>query len=282
MPVLLNRRQWLAAAVASSLRAADEPIRWALLSDPHIPANAQETYRGFTPVENLRKTVTEVLASPATAAIVNGDLARLKGTPEDYAAFTQLLAPLQAKMPIGLTMGNHDHRANFLAAVRERAGSMQTVAQRFVSVVDLPATRFLLLDSLMGTDLTPGLLGKEQRQWLSRYLDEHDPKPTILFVHHTLDDGDQSLLDAPYLMEIVLPRRQVKAIVYGHSHTYRLNKERDLHLINLPAIGYNFKDGEPIGWVDATFSRQGADLMLHVIGGGTVAEDRKATTLRWR
>ena len=83
--------------------------------------------------------------------------------------------------------------------------------------------RYILLDSLMQTKFSAGLLGKAQRLWLKRFLDSAEGMPTLLFVHHTLDDGDISLLDVDRMFRIIEPHRMVKAIVYGHSHRHRFH-----------------------------------------------------------
>tara|TARA_Y100000385_G_scaffold9557_1_gene9963 strand:+ start:1452 stop:1640 length:189 start_codon:yes stop_codon:yes gene_type:complete len=44
-------------------------------------------------------------------------------------------------------------------------------------------------------------------------------------------------------------------------------------LINQPAIGYNFNDSEPVGWLDATFSLQGVGLTLRAIAGNKKGND---------
>jgi hypothetical protein len=54
-----------------------------------------------------------------------------------------------------------------------------------------------------------------------------------------------------------------------------------MHLINLPAVGYNFNDGEPVGWVEASFTAEGGDFRLRAIGGNT-EQDGKRVSLRWR
>ena len=41
--------------------AAARPLRLALLSDTHIPADPADGYRGFSPVDNLAKVVPQVL-----------------------------------------------------------------------------------------------------------------------------------------------------------------------------------------------------------------------------
>ena len=83
----------------------------------------------------------------------------------------------------------------------------------------------------------------------------------IIFVHHNLDaDEDGALTDAGRLLEIVRPAMNVKAIIYGHTHAWKHDKQDGIHLVNVPAVAYNFKDSEPIGWTDAYFSAKGAQI----------------------
>jgi 3',5'-cyclic AMP phosphodiesterase CpdA len=157
----------------------------------------------------------------------------------------------------------------------------QDVVGKHVAVVDTGPVRLVVLDSLMYVNKTPGLLGKAQRQWLDRYLQDVDDKPVVLCLHHTLGDGDGDLLDVPRLFKIVRPCAKVKAIVFGHSHTYRFSELDGIHLINLPALGYNFNDAQPVGWVEARFKPVGVELILHAIAGNADLDGR-STTLRWR
>jgi hypothetical protein len=124
------------------------------------------------------------------------------------------------------------------------------------------------------------LLGKAQRDWLARHLVAESEKPAVFFVHHTLGEADGELLDAPRLLEIAEEHRQVKAIFFGHSHDWNLSRRGRLHLVNLPAAGYNFRDEEPVGWVEARFHAEGADLKLRALAGNR-AEDGKVTSLAW-
>ena len=47
------------------------------------------------------------------------------------------------------------------------------------------------------------------------------------------------------------------------------------------ALGYNFADHAPVGWVEATLSADGGDFKLHAIGGNTEG-DGKVTSVSWR
>jgi hypothetical protein len=133
---------------------------------------------------------------------------------------------------------------------------------------------------LLYVNKAAGLLGAQQRAWLMEYLKTHREKPIILFVHHTLGEGDGDLLDASRLFEIIRPHRQVKAIFYGHSHAWQIGQRERVKLINLPALGYNFSEDQPVGWVDARFRRNGVDLTLHAIAGNR-AQDGQTSSVRW-
>ena len=260
---------------------ADEPYHLALLSDTHIPADATETYRDFAPVENLKKVIPQVVAQKPTATIINGDAARLKGNLEDYEMLKGLLQPVAQQGPVYIGLGNHDDRDNFTKTFEgHHDASRQTVNGKQVLVVEHPTVRAIVLDSLLYVDKTAGLLGKTQRNWLAKYLTNADNRPTILFVHHTLGDGDGDLLDVERLFQIIEPHTNVKAVFYGHSHQYKIDQRGDLFLVNLPAVGYNFGDSEPVGWINGAFDPQGVDLTLHAVGGN-LEKNGQTTRLDW-
>jgi 3',5'-cyclic-AMP phosphodiesterase len=266
----------LVAAANSS-----DSLRLALLSDLHIAADLKSENRKFFPAENLKRAVEQVLQVRPQAALVNGDIARLTGELEDYQAAKSLLGPLAEQCPIYLALGNHDDRDRFKQVFPPVNAGADRVKDKHVLVVEEPFLRLIVLDSLLYPNKTPGLLGKAQRDWLDKYLANADARPTILFVHHTLGEGDGELLDADALYRIVGPYAKVKAIFYGHSHQYNYRMHHGIHLVNLPAVGYNFADREPVGWVDARFSSQGVDLTLRALGGDT-RKDGETTSLVWR
>ena len=78
----------------------------------------------------------------------------------------------------------------------------------------------------------------------------------------------------PRLFEIIKPVAAVKALVFGHSHVYQFTEREGIHLINLPAIGYNFNDSQPVGWVETHLTAQGGRFTLHAIGGNTEGDGR--------
>ena len=255
--------------------------RWAFLSDTHIPADVNNNYRGFYPCQNLQEVVPGINSNSPDGVVITGDLARLTGELGDYANLKKLLNPIARERPAFMALGNHDNRANFVKVFDKVPGEKQPVRNKLVTVIERPPVRLVILDSLLYVNKVPGLLGKAQRQWLQDYLEQCDDTPTIICFHHTLKDGDGDLLDVPRLFSIIKPIRKVKAIVYGHSHAYGFSQFEGIHLINLPAVGYNFNDAEPVGWVEANMTAGGADFMLHAIAGNK-SGDKSVKKLTWR
>jgi 3',5'-cyclic AMP phosphodiesterase CpdA len=281
--------KFLAAGAAVSLsgprevRAADQSprIHLALLSDTHVAADPKTEYRKFLPWENLKLALSQAIQGHPDGLILNGDAARLSGELVDYQEIKALLKPAAENFPLYIAMGNHDNRENFDKVFASDSDNAQPVKDKHVLVVERPTLRLMVLDSLLYSNKVAGLLGKAQRDWLDRYLAKADTRPTVLFVHHTLGEEDGELLDAEALFRIVRPYRKVKAIFYGHSHQYSYAQDHGIHLVNLPAVGYNFADKEPVGWVDAQFSGAGVDLTLHAFGGNR-QKDTQTTSLSWR
>ena len=76
---------------------------------------------------------------------------------------------------------------------------------------------------------------------------------------------------------MVRPRRQVKAVLFGHTHAYREWTDDGLHFINLPATGYFFNPLRPLGWVKAQISSHGMELDFVPL-----KKRRAKSTLTWR
>jgi 3',5'-cyclic-AMP phosphodiesterase len=261
--------------------SSHKSLHLALISDTHIPADRMNGSRGFNPWENLKQVVPQLQATRPDGVIHCGDGARLEGLEDDYRELRALLEPVAATTPILIGLGNHDDRANFNKIFAQTAGNKSAIKDKHVVVLDEEVVRIVMLDSLLYVNKVAGLLGKDQRKWLAEYLATNSEKPVVIFVHHTLEDGDGDLLDVNQMFDILKPHPHVKAVFYGHSHVWALTKRDGIDLINLPAVGYNFRDQDPVGWVDATFVRQGVTLTLHAIGGN-MTEDGRVTRLNWR
>jgi 3',5'-cyclic-AMP phosphodiesterase len=294
----VSRREFLlrsAAAAASLLtipvlRAAGpkaDSDRWALLSDTHIAADPAATKLDVNMAAHLRASIAEVLAlpTPPLGMLINGDCAFDRGLAGDYATFSDLLQPvITAKLPTHLALGNHDNREVFWTALKEARPAAPPLASRQVSIIESPLANWIMLDSLDVTHQTPGRLGDEQRAWLATALDARAEKPALVMVHHNPVFGDgknTGLLDTAELIAILQPRRHVKALIFGHTHTWRTTEIEGLHLINLPAVAYPFDPAEATGWVDCFLKADGASLELRAHDTHHPAHG-KTTELRWR
>lgn len=284
----LNRRGFLKSlALAAGVAALgparvfgedrDECTRWAFLSDTHVAADPDNRYRGFYPYRNLEEVAGQIAYTPPDGVIITGDLARLHGQIEAYENLKKLLTPITERRPVYLGLGNHDKRDDFSRAFATGAGDIRTVEDKHVVTAVAGPMRLIVLDSLI-TDRAAGLLGRSQRMWLSNYLATSDDRPTILFFHH---QPRIDLLDSRRLFDIIRPVGKVKAVVYGHSHKFEFSEYKGIHLINLPATGYNMSQRQPVGWVEARLTEQGGDFTLHTIGGDR-ENDGCCERLVWR
>lgn len=273
----------LAPGLVSAARPTN-PHVWAMLADTHIAANPAQISRNCNMTDHLKHVCEEILALETAPAglIVHGDCAISKGKPEDYTQFLQLLKPLrQSDLPIHLALGNHDNLQNLLNIARPKVASL--VQEKFVSTIESPRVNFFILDSLNGdppsTPSNPGRLGELQRQWLAQRLPQHKNKPAIIVVHHTpgaMDDYDE-------LLALMDKQKHVKAMFYGHRHTWGLSKTPDgVHLVNLLPTSYPSQPGDGArGWTQATFAADRVHLHVRCINRDNALHD-SVHELKWR
>jgi hypothetical protein len=301
MPIYLppiSRRRFLGRAalvaaglaVAPRLLAAEKPTGenfWALFSDPHIAADQSLVHLNANMAGHLKAVVKEVVSLPErpVGVLVNGDCAYNSGESADYATFTDLLEPLRsAQMPIHVTLGNHDNRERFWSSIQSEKAAKRPLADRQAMMLPSAKVNWFMLDSLDQTLLTPGVLGKEQLDWLAKTLDANPDKPAIVMVHHNpgLTEKAPGLKDTAALFEVIRPRKQVKAYFFGHTHVWSVTQDSSgIHLINLPPVAYLFKEGTPNGWVRATVASDSMKLELRCLDTAHKAHGQ-INELKWR
>ena len=295
----LSRRRFLSRSLAGAgglvlgtdwLSRAVEPENsrfWALLSDTHLAANAELVSRRVNMTEHFKKVSHEVLGSktPWAGVMLTGDCAYNSGELADYAHLGELLRPIRsAGFAVHLALGNHDHRERFWQAFAEEKKAARPLADRQVALLRTGLVNWFILDSLETTLSSPGLLGPEQLQWLARSLDENSTTPALVVIHHNpgLNGGNLGLKDTFPLFEVIRPRRQVKAYIYGHTHNWKVETDTSgIHLVNLPPVSYVFREGEPSGWVRAELKDQGMQLELRCVDP-THEDHGQKISLSWR
>ena len=298
----VSARGAVAAIAVPSVRATlskEVPVdrhRFAFLSDTHIMEDPTAVARGINMADHLRQVVAEIAAQTARPAgvVVNGDLAT-DGSPPTAGAYrhlAQLLDPLSKRgMPIHLTMGNCDRRSLFAETLAAMLPETPPVAGRLVNVLQTERANFFLLDSLYNTErtVTEGDLGMNQIEWLKRALDQHAEKPAIVICHHNVNQPEAKsgtaqeggLRDGAALVDVLRPRKHVKAFIFGHTHEWRRWELDGIHFINLPTTAYIFDPHEPRGWVDVRLEKRGMSLMLESLDK-THPKHGKKLVLRWR
>lgn len=289
MPITLplpNRRDWLKQAVAASagafaarLPAADAPEQlWVLFSDTHIDQDDKTVAREVCMAENLTRCVNQVLkiGQKPFGVIVNGDCALLDGKQEDYATFVRLLEPLTGNsVQVHCTLGNHDHRTNFINAVLPpgppNAERQVPVADKHVAVVSSALVNWVLLDSLHSVNITPGLLGDLQLGWIDRTLRNLPKKPTFVVAHHnpmlaSMDEKKKGgcLQDSDALFKLLASHDKVKGYIHGHIHNWGRSKHETtgLPILSLPPVAYTFGKDRPAGWVLARATAERVEFEL--------------------
>lgn len=265
-----------------------DPDFWALLSDTHIAADRAHFAHGCNMTYHLETVTYELMLEPTLPAgvFVTGDCAYDDGEIDDYKTFSGLLTPLrEAGMPIHLTLGNHDNRERFWDALEAERTAKRPLADRQAVYLPSPRVNWFMLDSLEKTRYTPGLVGAEQLDWLAKALDANDTKPAIAMVHHNpgLLGKAGELKDTEALFKLIRPRKQVKALVYGHTHDWhvRQDEKSGIHLINLPPTAYVFQDGKPSGWLRATVADDQMKIELRCVDPTHPLNGEKKT-LKWR
>jgi len=301
MPIYLpplSRRTFLRRALlagaglawAPELHAAmrrREATSFALLADTHIAADATKLTRNVNMTAHLVAAMREMVGLPQRPAnmFILGDCALSSGEPGEYAQLTGLLDLLRADgLPVHLALGNHDNREHFWAAIAATKAAKRPVADKHLALIKSKHVNWVMLDSLEKTLQTPGALGADQLRWLAETLDAHRKTPAVILVHHNPGEDNKigGLKDTDALLEIIRPRPQVKAWVYGHTHNWKVTQDPSgVHLVNLPPVAYIFREGDPSGWIHATTRRDGMRLELRAIDPSHKAHGQ-VVDLKWR
>ena len=264
--------------------AMGDPHLWALFADIHISGDTARSALGVNMADNFRKALREVLGRERRAAgvMINGDCAFQTGQIADYRVLCDLLEPLRrSEMAVFLTLGNHDDRQHFREAMGE-VDCASLMQQRHVGVIRTPRVNWILADSST-RPVSEGRFGAAQIEWMASVLDAEPEKPAIIYAHHNPVDEIEEwpLQDTDEFFAMVVPRTQVKAYVFGHTHRWTVTRHASgIHLVNLPSSAYVLDEGEPSGWVEAEILENGMTLELRCVADHRLHGQRLA--LEWR
>ena len=177
---------------------------------------------GLDPIARFTQGLDHALAHHPDAAriIITGDLAH-HGHPEEYTRLRAALA--DCPIPVSLTIGNHDSRADF----RQAFPDVPVDANGFVQcVIDQNGHRLILLDTVDEAADIPhsGFLCDARLPWLEDTLNAAPDTPTLIFMHHppiltgfaAMDRID--LRNRAELTDRLRAHPQIRQIIAGHVH----------------------------------------------------------------
>jgi 3',5'-cyclic AMP phosphodiesterase CpdA len=189
------------------------------ISDIHLTCPG-ERMGGLDPHRRFAQALSEVRAKhqDADRIIITGDLTHW-GEPAAYTALRGALVDLPC--PVRLLVGNHDDRANFLAAFPEHPHDENGYINH---TDDLDGTRLIYLDTT-SPRTHAGHFGADRIAWLDDQLANCDR--ARLFMHHNVMTLGQPAEDKIALLEpdrgafaalLTHHRAKIEYLHFGHIH----------------------------------------------------------------
>lgn len=188
------------------------------ISDLHQTVSGQ--VEGVNSRARLHHVIEQVNAHhpDALCCIASGDLCDT-GTAEEYASLSQRLSGL--RVPFLPMIGNHDNRANMMAAL-PRPGTGPEGYYQYRHDLDSEVTLLCLDTHLPGSDA--GQMDAACLDWLASELEHTRDRRVLVFAHHPpgplglglLDD--MPLLDHQPLVDLLSSAPHVEHLFVGHVH----------------------------------------------------------------
>ncbi|WP_292642284.1 phosphodiesterase [Mesorhizobium sp.] len=188
------------------------------VTDIHLGRQGERRY-GADLHQRLASCIAHINAHHADAAFCafTGDLTET-GAPESYADLRTALSELS--VPWRLLPGNHDRRANLVAAFPE----IPVDENGFVQSVRDTGEEVLLFRDCLAEGRVEGELCDRRLAWLKARLEEAAGRPAYVFMHHPpvalgLPQLDPLALEQPERLLGLLRRHgDVRHIFFGHVH----------------------------------------------------------------
>ena len=187
------------------------------LTDLHVRPPGMVAYRVCESTMLTERALRAAARIEADVVIITGDLTDC-GLAAEYTVLQSLLRRHLA-CPVHVIPGNHDRRAELLAAlpgVPSEDGFIQYA-------VDLGPVRLVMLDTVV-PGAGHGSLDGGRLDWLDRTLAADPHTPTLIGMHHPPFVCGISHMDAinlhgaPAFAAVVAKHKQVQRIVCGHHH----------------------------------------------------------------
>ncbi|WP_242695635.1 metallophosphoesterase family protein [Halomontanus rarus] len=228
----------------------DEPVRIAVVGDPHVATRSNGTYRVFhRTAEQLRRVIDGLNDREIDLVLFPGDLTK-DGEPWNYERVDELLDRLEH--PFVALAGNHDvakrddeHESLTPATFADRYGAGTPPVRLEVGGLDL-----FVLESAAGpdgpyTETHRGRLSADQVEWLDGELEgarepvvtcHHNPLPLVSHPLREVQPWRVFTMPDRDRLTAVLDRHDVPLVVTGHHHLPSLVRRRSLTQLIAPAL----------------------------------------------
>ncbi len=226
---------------------AQSALRLLHITDTHLHATRDARLRGVDTFLTLSGVLKRALDDPrpAQAVLATGDLSQDE-TPDSYAVFRELLAPLD--VPVWCLPGNHDEPRAMKAALagpQFRIGGAHVAGNWCV----------ILLDSYVAGD-HGGRLAQKHLEWLDATLQAAASAHVLIAVHHHPLPLGSSWLDelglynADEFLAIVDRCARLRAVVAGHVHQASDLTRNGVRYLTTPSTCFQFLPGSDAFAVD--------------------------------
>ncbi len=145
--------------------------------------------------------------------IISGDVCEF-GETDDYTSFRRRLKRLFHDVPVFITTGNHDLRANFCRGYLKQEPVLPLFSDDICNGI-----RIIMLDS-SDENHPDGIITEESCDLLEKALEKKTGLPTLLVTHHHLIEEQFSMPPAQYPQRLrdIISRSEITAVLTGHTH----------------------------------------------------------------
>ena len=200
---------------------------------------------GFIMPKEFNEIIKNVAKANVNFAIITGDMVQLSDIEkitidrvnEAWKNFTDAVSPVSSKIPVYLTVGNHDEPANTIALQRFRdiwtfphnGGGKTGWYDELTYWFSYANSLFIVVNSE-----EPGFNGSmspEQYLWLQKILsyDNYDHK--FVFTHNPIAGSTRGVNSRSNELHSLFMEKNVSAIFTGHDHVYCKYKKNGLYYI---------------------------------------------------
>ncbi|MBO8433969.1 MAG: metallophosphoesterase [Tyzzerella sp.] len=222
------------------------------ISDIHFRREYKESPKAYermlskmdNPLNALKLCINKALSeNKVDLLIITGDLTE-DGESEDYRILKEKVVEFtEGKIPVVVTLGNHDDKASFRKGWLGEAGSDEP----YFDVYETNEFDIVSFDSSSSTN-SSGNITEAHICWLKNTLEERKSKPVIIITHHHFDEKQAVIpcLKCENEFWDTLKKYNVIGIFNGHTHHHARGVFNDICYYTADGMsfcGENFSDG---------------------------------------